>query len=256
MHPKITTSKRKSLIVSLHDVHRRSSAEVIRQKETLHDWGVDTASVLVVPEFHHDSRSIERHPGFIDQLSRWQDEGYELVPHGYYHDRYGLKQSLKNIFFTRFYTNNEAEFLDLPMAEAEARIKRGRNMFRRFGWHIYGFIAPGWLMSPRLPELLRRLGYLYTNTLTEIIPLHGDKPAPPEPAQSLCYSTRSSWRRQASLLWNQRLFAQLRKATTVRLSLHPRDFNHRPLRGQIERIVKTALNDGFRPTTYAGHVTS
>jgi len=246
---------RKSLIVSVHDLHRRSFPDVVRQKEKLEEWGVETASILVIPEYHHDNKSIDHSPHLIDRLCEWQDEGYELVPHGYYHDRYGLKQNLKNLFLTRFYTDNEAEFLDLPMAEAEGRIKRARNMFRRFGWNVYGFIAPGWLMSPRLPESLRRMGYLYTNTLTEIIPLHGDKPALPEATQSLCYSSRAPWRRQASLLWNDRLFSQLRKTATIRLSLHPRDFTYAPLRTQIERIVKTALKEGFRPTSYAGYVT-
>jgi uncharacterized protein len=248
-------TQRKHLIVSLHDLHRRSFPDVSRQKQLLSDWGVETASVLVVPEYHHDRKSIELYPRLIEQLCHWQDKGYELVPHGFYHDRYGMRTRLKDLFMTRFYTNNEAEFLDLPIAEAEARVKRGRNMFSRFGWNTYGFIAPGWLMSPRLPEALRRLGYLYTNTLTEIIPLHGEKPAPSESTQSLCYSTRARWRRHASLLWNQRLFSQLRKTSVIRLSLHPRDFLYKPLRTQIEHFVKTALKEDFQPTTYADYVT-
>ncbi len=241
----------KHLIVSLHDLHPRSLDLIRQQKLALAEWGVLTASILLVPQFHHE-QSIENHPQLIEELSAWQSEGHELVLHGYFHDRVGLPENLGNFFWTHLYTNHEAEFLDLFPLEAEDRLNKGRDLFANFGWNLRGFIAPAWLMAPGLTDLLRTLQFTYTNTLRSIIPLAEKRS--PETTQSLCYSTRAFWRRNVSLLWNRFLFSRLLNQSVIRLSLHPNDFLYPPLKKQIEELIKTALQSGFKPITYADYV--
>jgi predicted deacetylase len=77
---------KKSFIVSLHDAHPGSRAQIAEQVAFLAAYGVTRSSILVVPEFHHGA-SAGASAEFRDAVSAWQAQGHELVLHGYYHDR-------------------------------------------------------------------------------------------------------------------------------------------------------------------------
>jgi predicted deacetylase len=242
----------KALVVSLHDAHPGSRAAIEEQIAFLAERGVAQTSILIVPEFHH-GLPTGADPGFCQAATQWQAAGHELVLHGYFHDRLGApRETLATLFWTRLYTNREAEFLDLPPAAARERLQRGLAFFAKQGWTARGFIAPAWLMTRTLPDLLRELGFTYTNRLGDLIPLAPDRKI--IPAQSLCYSTRSAWRRFASAAWNRQLYGWVREGELVRLSLHPRDLEFPLLRRQIDQVVRASLKRGFEPTTYADYV--
>jgi uncharacterized protein len=243
----------KSLIVSLHDAHPGSQAAIAEQVEFLAGYGIGRSSILVVPEFHHGG-SFQENRAFCDEVSRWQAAGHELVLHGYFHDRReSPPERLSNLFWTRLYTSREAEFLDLPLEMAKARLKAGRDLFASLGWQGKGFIAPAWLMAEGLTNLLAEMGFTYTTRLREIVPL---LPGVNRliTSQSLCYSTRSGWRRTASGIWNKRLFGRLRETELIRLSLHPRDLEFPLIRRQVDQILRASLKRGFQPTTYGEYV--
>ena len=244
----------KALIVSLHDAHPGSAGAIRDQLAFLAGYGVNAASILVVPDFHHGA-PVAKHADFCEAVSRWQDLGHEIVLHGYYHDRReSPRETLAALFWTRLYTSREAEFLDLPREEARIRLRRGRELFGEKGWQVRGFVAPAWLMAPAVPDLCGELGFTYTNTLRELIPLVRGGGRPPIASQSLCYSTRAGWRRVASAAWNRQLFGKLRGTNLIRLSLHPRDLEFPLLRRQIDQIIRAALARGFAPCTYAEYV--
>jgi predicted deacetylase len=243
-----------ALIVSLHDAHPGSHAAITEQLRFLADHGVKRTSILVVPEFHHGG-SVVVDKNFCAAVSSWQAAGHEIVLHGYFHDRRDSpRETLGTLFWTRLYTSREAEFLDLPPDEARVRLRRGRELFAAQGWDVRGFIAPAWLMAPHLTGLLAELGFTYTNRLRDIVPLSRGVARGPIASQTLCYSTRASWRRVASSVWNRRLFGKLRETNLVRLSLHPGDLEFPLLRRQIGQILRSSLRRGFQPTTYADHV--
>jgi len=244
---------KKSLIVSLHDAHPGSRAQIAEQVAFLASYGITRSSILVVPEFHHGTPS-GGDPEFRDAVKAWQSAGHELVLHGYFHDRReSPRETLATVFWTRLYTNREAEFLDLPCAVAQDRLARGRKLFESLGWRASGFVAPAWLMAEWIPGVLAELKFAYTTTLREIVPLApGTNRA--TSSQSLCYSTRASWRRVASALWNKNLFYRLRETDLIRLSLHPRDLEFPLIRRQIDQILRSALKRGFQPTTYGEYV--
>jgi len=243
----------KSLIVSLHDAHPGSQAQLAEQVAFLAAYGITRSSILVVPEYHHGG-SILQDKTFCDAVSGWQSGGHEIVLHGYFHDRReSPPENLATVFWTRFYTNREAEFLDLPLETARLRLDRGRALFASLGWHATGFVAPAWLMASGLTNLLAEMGFAYTTRVGEIIPLlPGTNRL--KASQSLCYSTRAGWRRFASALWNKTLYGRLREADLVRLSLHPRDLEFPLIRRQIDQIVRASLKRGFQPTTYGDYV--
>jgi predicted deacetylase len=241
---------KKFLIVSLHDVHPATWAQVQEQVETLQGWGVDRYSLLVVPKFHHGEHLTDC-PGMMTWLDERQAGGDDLVLHGYYHDREG--QALGNIFWTRIYTNAEAEFLDLSDGEVRHRIAMGRRIWDERGWKLHGFIPPAWLMPERQYPLLKREQFLYTNRLRDVSLLLKNRTIP---SQSLCYSTRSAWRRGLSPIWNQWLFMRQRGEPLLRISLHPPDFQYGAVRQQIGELLEIALADGYEPITYAQYAQS
>ena len=242
---------KKSLIVSLHDAHPGSHRQIAAQVEFLAGYDIACSSILVVPEFHHQGAITVGSP-LADDLSRWRDAGHELVLHGYFHDRReSPRENLATLFWTRLYTNREAEFLDLPAAEARARLDRGRQFFEAMGWQTRGFVAPAWLMAEDLPGLLKEMGFVYTTRLREIVRLQEGNS---EASQSLCYSTRAFWRPLASCAWNKQLFGRLRETSLVRLSLHPRDLEFPLIRRQVDQVLRASLKRGFQPTTYGEHV--
>ncbi|HEX4140059.1 MAG TPA: polysaccharide deacetylase family protein [Candidatus Methylacidiphilales bacterium] len=244
---------KKSLIVSLHDAHPGSRAQIAEQVAFLATYGVTRSSILVVPEFHHGATAAGD-PAFREAVTAWQASGNEIVLHGYFHDRKeSPRETLSTLFWTRLYTSQEAEFLDLPRETAQDRLARGRKLFESLGWRANGFVAPAWLMGEWIPGVLAEMNFAYTTTLKEIVPL---APGTNRVAasQSLCYSTRSWWRPMASAYWNKHLFHRLRETDLIRLSLHPRDLEFPLLRRQIDQIVRSALKRGFEPTTYGEYV--
>jgi predicted deacetylase len=235
------------LVVSLHDFHPGSRERIERQVQLLAAAGVPNVSLLVVPQWHF-GRPTAKDQASLEFLRARHAAGDDLVLHGYYHMRRG--GGWNSLFWTRIYTNNECEFLDLSDGEAAHRIERGRQLWDEEGWPLHGFIAPAWLMPRSQNALLRRLGFLYTTRLreVEILPKHRVTVS-----QSLCYSTRAAWRRTCSHLWNPVLYRWLRENDLLRLSLHPDDLEFPELRRQILEIVEMALADGCRPITYAGY---
>jgi predicted deacetylase len=243
----------KALIVSLHDAHPGSHALIAEQVAFLAERGVTRSSILVVPEFHHRG-SLLRDGSFCDAVSGWQEQGHEIVLHGYFHDRLeSPPEVLSTLFWTRLYTNREAEFLDLPLTEARLRLERGHALFESLGWRANGFVAPAWLMADGIPNLLAEMGFVYTTRAGEIIPLRLGLNRIKH-SRSLCYSTRASWRRVASGVWNKYLYGQLRGTDLIRLSLHPRDLEFPLMRRQIDQILRASLKRGFQPTTYRDYV--
>ncbi len=247
------STAQKSLIVSLHDAHPGSQAQIAEQVAFLAGYGITRSSILVVPEFHHGG-SLLQDKNFCDTVSGWQSGGHEIVLHGYFHDRReSPPEKLSTVFWTRLYTNREAEFLDLPRETARARLEKGRALFASLGWRATGFVAPAWLMASGLTNLLAEMGFAYTTRVSEIIPLLPGLNRL-KSSQSLCYSTRAAWRQLASALWNKYLYGRLRETDLVRLSLHPRDLEFPLMRRQIDQILRASLKRGFQPTTYGDYV--
>lgn len=241
-----------NLVVSLHDVHPSSLEAVAQQRKELRALGVRRLSLLAVPDWHGQER-LAAGSAFVRTLSEWAADGDEIVLHGWSHTCAGLKEKKRDLFWTRFYTANEAEFRIASREEARSRLLAGRQLFDQFDWKPVGFIAPAWLIAGYTLDVLRELGFAYTTTRKAIIPLGAA--AEPVLSTTLCYSTRSSWRRGASLLWNPSLAQSLERHPLLRLSLHPGDIAYPAVWKQIRRLVSEAIAGGRIAQTYRDNAT-
>ena len=234
------------LIVSVHDVAPSTQATCDKIISELIHNGVRHCSLLVVPDYHRQGISMEDRQ-FVSWLRGLEADGHEIVVHGYFHERPGReRENPIEKFVTRFYTQGEGEFYDLPYDEALQRIKAARDQFRAAGLRPRGFVAPAWLLSEEGQRAARDAEMEYTTRLRSI---HDLRSGEIFPARSLVYSVRNGWRRAVSLAWNGALKQMLKDRPLVRLSIHPPDFSHPAVCDQILDLVRQ-LGGRRRSTTY------
>ncbi len=240
------SAARNALVVSIHDVAPATYAKSRGIVEAMKRCGVRVCSLLVVPDYHHRGMSTADH-AFVRWLQELEDEGHEIVIHGYFHQRPRReRESLRAKFVTRSYTSDEGEFYDLSYDEAFARIARARDDFVSAGLKPRGFIAPAWLLSDEGERAAADAEMEYTTRLTNVRDLRSARTFA---SRSLVYSVRNRWRRAASLVWNGALVRVLHNEPLVRLGLHPPDLEHPHVWEQITRMAEQ-LAETRSATTY------
>ena len=235
-----------ALVVSLHDItpsNREISDQILSRLGRI---GVRVCSLLVVPDYHHEE-PIKGDRSFISWLRDLEAAGYEIVIHGYFHDRpLRAGESLPEKFITQLYTRGEGEFFDLHYEEALRRIILARDTFCSAGLRPRGFIAPAWLLGAEAERAARDAELEYTTRLRTILDLRsGDAFA----ARSLVYSVENGWRRTVSLAWNWGLFQLAKGRPLMRMSVHPPDYSFPAIWSQIERFINE-MTPLKVPTTY------
>jgi predicted deacetylase len=240
------TASARSLIVSLHDVAPATWEKSRNIISDLHQRGIRTCSLLVVPDYHHAGSSFQN-SGFVSWLRDLEQSGNEVVIHGYFHQRPRRpNESAFGQFVTRIYTQGEGEFYDLPYDEARQRITSAREQFEAVGLRPHGFVAPAWLLGSDAERAARDCGMEYTTRLTSVVDLRsGDTFA----SRSLVYSVRNEWRRSVSMCWNALLAQISRSEPLARFSIHPVDYDHRQVWNQICRLI-AGMQSNRTPTTY------
>ena len=226
---------RRSFVVSVHDVApctREASARII---QALQRAGLHTTSLLVVPNYHRQGSATED-KNFVSWLRDLEARGYEIVIHGYFHERpRRAGERIKEKFITQFYTQDEGEFFDLDYDDAFARITRARDEFEAARLSPIGFVAPAWLLNHAGERAARDAGMQYTTRIDSVVDLLTNQR---ELTRSLVYSTRSKWRRTLSLGWNAALARSLEMRELARLSIHPSDFEAPKIWDQILQFIQ------------------
>jgi uncharacterized protein len=230
----------RALVVSIHDVAPSTRANVEKILVELARHRVHVCSLLVVPDYHRQGRSLAD-AGFRSWLHELAANGHEIVIHGVFHQR--ARRNDENALakiVTRIYTMDEGEFFDLGYDEALRLVQKAREDFEAHGFHPTGFIAPAWLLGAEAERAVIDAGMSYTTTLRTVRDFGGGRIVQ---SQSLVYSGRSGWRRVSSLAWNRSLFRRLTTDPLLRLGIHPPDIDHRVIWKQIGEIIRKALVD-------------
>jgi hypothetical protein len=234
------------VVVSLHDVAPRTQQIASTIISELSAHGVRVCSVLVVPNYHHEG-PFAKHREFVTWLRALEADGHEIVIHGFFHERPPQrKETLRDKFMTRFYTQNEGEFYDLGYEEALRRITTARDQFRALGLNPRGFIAPAWLLGNEAEQAVRDAELEYTTRLRSVCDLRSQSIFP---ARTLVYSVHNTWRRTLSRSWNAALFRLMRTKPLLRISIHPPDYSQPTIWKQILGFI-AATKSARTATTY------
>jgi hypothetical protein len=239
-------SARDLMVVSLHDVapSTRQIANTIISEFA--NRGVRVCSLLVVPDYHRQGL-VTKDRQFVSWLRGLEADGHEIVIHGYFHERpRRTKESLRDKFLTRFYTQNEGEFYDLGYDEALGRIVAARDELRAHGLKPRGFVAPAWLLGEEAERAARDAEMEYTTRLRTVCDLRSGNVFP---ARTLVYTVRNSLRRGVSRAWNATLFRFLKGTSLLRISIHPSDYSHGAIWRQITELIEESVNSRTA-TTY------
>lgn len=235
-----------SMVVSLHDVAPRTQQIASTIISELRRHGVRVCSLLVVPDYHHEGL-FAKHKQFVSWLRGLEANGHEIVIHGYFHERpLRTKETLRDKFVTRFYTQNEGEFYDLSYDEALRRITTARDAFSAHGLKPRGFVAPAWLLGHEAERAVRDAQLEYTTRLGSVYDLRSGNVFP---ARTLVYSVHNSWRRALSQSWNNALFRLLKPNPLLRISIHPPDYSQPAIWKQILGFI-AATKTARTATTY------
>jgi len=235
-----------SVVVSLHDVSPCTQQITSTMISELSAHGVRVCSVLVVPDYHHEGL-FAKDREFVTWLRALEADGHEVVIHGYFHERPSqTKETLRDKFVTRFYTQNEGEFYDLGYQEALRRITTARDEFRALGLKPRGFIAPAWLLGNEAEQAVRDAQLEYTTRLRSVYDLRSESIFP---ARTLVYSVQNNWRRALSRSWNATLFRLLKTKPLLRISIHPPDYSQPTIWKQILGFI-AATRSARTATTY------
>ena len=235
-----------SIVVSLHDVAPCTQQIASTIVSELEHHGVRVCSLLIVPDYHHEGLFV-KHTQFVSWLRDLEADGHEVVIHGYFHERPPRrKETFRDKFMTRFYTQNEGEFYDLSYEEALRRITTARDQFRALGLNPRGFIAPAWLLGNEAEQAVRDAELEYTTRLRSVCDLRSESIFP---ARTLVYSVHNHWRRALSRSWNATLFRLMRTRPLLRISIHPPDYSQPTIWKQILGFI-AATKSARTATTY------
>jgi predicted deacetylase len=230
-------TSRPALIVSIHDVSPLTREAVDAMLHDLAEAGVERTSLLVIPD-HHRKAPMTGDAEFCAWLRDRACNGQEIVLHGYYHQRARRGGEWAKSVITEHYTAGEGEFFDLSEPEAAWRLEKAKAEFAAAGFHPTGFIAPAWLLGNEAEAAVKKAGFAYTTRLKSFKDLDSGRETA---SQSLVWSVRSGWRRQASLWWNAWLAGRLADAPLFRVGLHPPDWRHAKIRAQALDLIRAAL---------------
>jgi hypothetical protein len=242
----MSSSPRRLLLASIHDVSPRFESEVDELSDMLGEHVGDRMAMLVVPNHWGDSPIVPRSP-FAARLRAWADAGVEMFLHGYYHRDEARHGAGTDRLRARFMTAGEGEFLGLSSDEAARRIATGRALVEDIiGRPIDGFVAPAWLYGTGTIEALKAAEVpIAEDHLRVWSPRSGQKLAG---GPVITWASRTRMRLASSLA----AAAVLRHSPlqVLRIGVHPPDVRHPSLVRSIAKTLRSAAR-ARRPSRYS-----
>lgn len=211
------------IAVALHDVEPATFDKCALIRDWLADQGIEVVTLLVIPAA--DGHPFyQRSPALESWLRERRADGDAIAQHGFRHERLTAGNPVR-----RAQGGRAAEFAGLSRSEAHERVLAGHRLLTFAGLAPRGFVAPAYAYTPALRRALRPV----FDWWAALIRCHGGEASSTVPAMGLGASSRLKRAFSPALL---RAMAPLAR-TTLRLDLHPADFDHPRHVYAVERVL-------------------
>lgn len=201
--------------ISIHDVMPSTLAKTLRIIDFLTERNVPGVTLLVVPGKNWKEQDI-------NVLRHLQNQGHELVGHGWYHHvlkRKSLYHKLHGLFFSRMV----AEHLSLSEDEIAQLIERCHKWFRLHEMHTPSlYVPPAWAMGHICRSRLRELPFTRYEYLTGVYDVSHDRF---HRLPLLGFEADTNWRKIAIRLSNSLNLLLAQRAEVCRIAIHPHDLD-------------------------------
>jgi uncharacterized protein len=205
------------IAVALHDVEPATFERCALIRDWLNDLGVERATLLVIP-----ARDLHPFDDRRPELAQWLDErvraGDSVAQHGFQH-RQTRRASAPRQWLATLQGGHAAEFAGLDEGETHRAVQAGRKLLNAAGVEVHGFVAPAYAYT----AILRRELEETYDWWAGIWGLHRQR-AGGTVAPALTLGTSGPVRRVLSPPLVRA--GALSPARTIRLDLHPADFDH------------------------------
>lgn len=246
----MSTKTQRTLALALHEVEPATLERCTEIRGWLSERGIDRATLLVIP-----ARDLHPLAGRSPDVAAWLLErkrhGDSIAQHGFQH-------------------SGGAEFARMDPEETRRAVEAGWRVLKLAGIEPDGFVAPGYAYTPALRQALRRrfrwwvelFGVHHVELAPRSVALPealtpGDTAANLPPVRHrlmtppLAPASASGLRRSLSraLVRVEAQFELLRPQATLRVDLHPNDFDRPSRVAALERLLLTLVEDR-RAITY------
>ena len=224
-------------LFSIHDVMPQTLPRVGALIERMQRAGLPMPALLVVPGRVWRSDSVAR-------LRAWQDEGAELIAHGWRHRT--RPRRLYHRLHALLISRQVAEHLALDHAGVQALMKRSRDWFGEQGLILpTTYVPPAWALG--LPAArLGELPFSCVETLSGVY-LRRQQRISHHPLPLLGFEADTPWRARFLRFWNARQQRSAeRRHRPLRIGIHPRDAELL-LGAELERVLCRC----WKPLAYA-----
>ncbi len=226
------------VLLSIHDTTPYFEKEISILAEKLADY---KKSWLITPlwdgKYHFQS-------AFTSVL-----KGDEKILHGLTH------RGKSDLFSTVLFLNNNLsrELRGLNRSETADNLKRGISLFEdSFAQPPKGYIPPNWYHNRYSLDLLRELGFSFTETWTSVLGFDKNTSFRTLP---MSFDYGKNFLLSRFCLWYSRMQIEHTKPDLIRFAVHPQDINHGYLDPIMSRIRKIK-ESGYRFYSYEEITTS
>ena len=198
--------------------------------------GAPRFAMLVVPD-HWGMAPLGAHPAFRARLRGWADAGVEMFLHGWQHRDEVRHERPFDRLRAGVMTAHEGEFLGLTAAQAEQRMREGRDVVEQAtGRAVSGFVAPAWLYGAGARSAMRAVGFALAEDHMRVWRPADEAVLARGPV--VTWASRSRARTASSLAVAAVARSSLGRLPTVRVAVHPGDVTKPALLASIDRTIR------------------
>ncbi len=200
-------------ILSIHDVAPHTLQRVKAIIDILPARAHNNLILLIIPGLDWNDEQLET-------LRKWQEKGYTLAGHGWYHKAKQI-HSVYHRIHSFFISRDVAEHLSLSEEEVQSLMQKNRLWFTKHKFNEPDcYVPPAWALGKITSAVLKQTGYRYIETTGGYI---DTKTSRNIRLPLIGFEADTQLRKLTLIIWNWINAKFSSKKKPLRISIHPYD---------------------------------